>query len=231
MKFFLFIPFSLFLLLVFWDAPSFGVTQWTPTYALNGEHNIAKGSLLTTIPEMTKEWKITFEVKPTDYSVSGYASVLHATIGGRGGNSGKIGERIPAIWFHATEGVYVATALDGKPSYSDHFKPLPPVGEWTKIEVRQSLVSSRYIFSIVIGNKRVLAKENTKPVELSEVKVYSGSPWYSGQNGVIKNLKILSNDCQLTGETNFRCCHLMHAYAQSKEKVLDLYFLSKVSAS
>ena len=51
---------------------------------------------------MTKEWKITFEVKPTDYSVSGYASVLHATIGGKGS---EIGDRIPAIWFHKTNGV------------------------------------------------------------------------------------------------------------------------------
>ena len=202
MKFFLFIPFSLFLLLVFWDAPTFGVIQWTPTYALNGEHNIAKGSLLTTIPEMTKEWKITFEVKPTDYSVSSYASVLHATIGGKGG---KIGDRIPAIWFHKTNGVLVATALDGEISYSEHFKPLPPFGEWTKIEVTQSLVSSRYIFSVAIGNKNVLAKQNTKPVEFSGVKVFSGSPWYSGQRGLIKNLKILSKSCELTGNTDFSC--------------------------
>ena len=197
MKFFIFFPFSLFLLLVFGDAPSFGVTEWTTTYLLNGEHKIAKSSLLTTIPEMTKEWKITFEVKPTDYSVSGYASVLHATIGGRGG---RIGDRIPAIWFHKTKGVLVATALDGKASYSEHFKPLPPAREWSKIEVRQSLVSSRYIFSIEIGSKNVLTKENTKPVELSNVKVYSGSPWYSGQKGLIKNMKIFSKDCQLTGK-------------------------------
>ena len=202
MKLFVIVSYSLFLLLVFGEAPSFGVSEWTTTYSLNGEHSIAKGSLLTTIPEMTKEWKITFEVKPTDYSVSGYASVLHATIGGKGG---KIGDRIPAIWFHPTKGLLVATALNGKASYSRHFKPLPPVGEWTKIEVSQSLVSSRYIFSIAIGNKHELTKENTKPVELSDVKVYSGSPWYSGQNGLIKDLKILTKDCQLSGKSNSLC--------------------------
>ena len=202
MKLFVIVPYSLFLLLVFGEAPSFGVSEWTTTYSLNGEHNIAKGSLLTTIPEMTKEWKITFEVKPTDYSVSGYASVLHATIGGKGG---KIGDRIPAIWFHKSNGVLVATALDGEISYSEHFKPLPPFGEWTKIEVTQSLVSSRYIFSVAIGNKNVLAKQNTKPAEFSGVKVFSGSPWYSGQRGLIKNLKILSKSCELTGKTDLSC--------------------------
>ena len=128
--------------------------------------------------------------------------VLHATIGGKGG---KIGDRIPAIWFHKSNGVLVATALDGEISYSEHFKPLPPFGEWTKIEVTQSLVSSRYIFSIAIGNKNVLAKQNTKPAEFSGVKVFSGSPWYSGQRGLIKNLKILSKSCELTGKTDLSC--------------------------
>ena len=202
MRHFVFIPFSLFLLLVFGKAPPAGDTEWTTSYSLDGEHKIAKSSLLTTIPLMTKEWKVTFEVNPTDYSVNGYASVLHGSIGGKGS---KIGDRIPAIWFHPTKGLLVATALNGKASYSRHFKPLPPVGEWTKIEVSQSLVSSRYIFSIAIGNKHELTKENTKPVELSDVKVYSGSPWYSGQNGLIKDLKILTKDCQLSGKSNSLC--------------------------
>ena len=161
--------------------------EWTTAFSLEGEHEIAKNTLLTTIPSMTKEWKVTFDVNPTDYRFKSYASVLHLTIGGKGtGSSAKVGDRIPAIWFHKTKGVLVSTALDGKASYNKFVKPLPSVGAWTRIEVRQSL----HMFSITIGNEEVFTKPNTKPMELSDVKVFAGNPWSSSQKGSLRNLKI-----------------------------------------
>ena len=146
--------------------------QWTTAFKLEQEHEIAKGSLLTTMPTMSKEWKVKFEVNPLDYSVAGYASVLHMTIGGKGiGSSAQVGDRIPAIWFHKTRGVLVSSAKDGKASYSKFFKIFPPAGEWTEMEVSQILVSSQYIYSISIGKIEVSSTTNTKPVELSDVKV------------------------------------------------------------
>ena len=62
--------------------------EWTTAFSLEGEHGIAKNTLLTTLPSMTKEWKVTFEVNPTAYSFRSYASVLHLTIGGKGTGSG-----------------------------------------------------------------------------------------------------------------------------------------------
>ena len=62
--------------------------EWTTAFSLEGEHGIAKNTLLTTLPSMTKEWKVTFEVNPTDYGFRSYASVLHLTIGGKGTGSG-----------------------------------------------------------------------------------------------------------------------------------------------
>ena len=178
--------------------------QWTTAFKLEHEHEIAKDSLLTTLPTMTKEWKVKFEVNPLDYSVAGYASVLHMTIGGKGvGSNAKVGDRAPAIWFHKTRGVLVSSAKDGKVSYSKFFKIFPPAGEWTEIEVSQILVSSQYIYSISIGKKEVFSETNTKPVELSDVKVYSGSPWYSSLRGLLRNLKIEIKtpiDCVRPGE-------------------------------
>ena len=178
--------------------------EWTTAYSLEGEHEIAKNTLLTTLPKMTKEWKVTFDVNPTDYRSKSSASVLHLTIGGKGtGSSAKVGDRIPAIWFHKTKGVLVSTALDGKASYNKFVKPLPSVGAWTRIEVKQSLVSSQHIFSITIGNEEVFTKPNTKPVELSDVKVFAGNPWSSSQKGSLRNLKIeikkTSIDCVPAG--------------------------------
>ena len=180
------------------------MTEWTTSFSLESEHQIVQDGLLTTLSNMTKEWKVTFEINPTDYSFRGYASVLHMTMGGRGvGSSAEVGDRTPAIWFHKTRGVMVSSALDGKASYNKFFRPLPLAGEWTKIEVSQSLISSQYMYSIVIGNKQVFTRPNKEPLELSDVKVFAGNPWDSGQKGSLRNLKIeimTLIDCVQTGE-------------------------------
>ena len=181
------------------------LTEWTTAYNLEKDHVIVKNGLLTTLPNMTKEWRVTFDVKPEDYVFRGYASVLHMTIGGKGlGSSAKVGDRTPAIWFHKTRGVLISAAMDGKASYSKFYKNLPPAGEWTSIEVSQTRISSQYMFSISIGREKVLTKPNSKPVDLTDVKVYAGSPWYSGQKGSIRSLKIEIKtpiDCVKAGMT------------------------------
>ena len=119
-----------------------------------------------------------------------------------------MGDRIPAIWFHKTKGVLISSGLDGKASYNKFFKGLPPVGEWTRIEVNQSMVSSQYIYSISIGNEQVFTKPFTKPVELADVKVYSGNPWSPGQQGFLRNLmievKTPVEDCVKAGQMHLQ---------------------------
>ena len=69
------------------------MTKWTTAYSIEGEHQIVRNGLLTTVPKITKEWRVGFEVKPTDFSFRSYASVLHMTIGGKGvGSSAKVGD-------------------------------------------------------------------------------------------------------------------------------------------
>ena len=182
---FFWFPGALVFLLNFGEA--FGQAQplnWTNAFSLDGEHTIVRNKLLTTLPELSKEWRVSLEVKPTAYTR--YGSVLHMTIGGRGG---KVGDRTPAIWFHKPRKVLVSTTMDGKATYSRWLKHLP-IGEWTKLEVSQSLVESKYIYSISIGDKVEFSKENTKPVEFKKVKVYAGNQWNAPQKGSIRNLKI-----------------------------------------
>ena len=176
---------------------------WKTAFSLDKVQEIAKNNLLTTLPQMTKEWKVSLEVNPTDYTFSSYANVLHLTIGGKGlGSSANVGDRIPAIWIHKTRGVMISSALNGKASYTKTYKMIPPVGEWTKIEVSQTLIESKYIYSISIGEKNVLKVENKKPVELSEVKVFAGSPWYTARRGFLRNLEVEIKvpNCVLAGE-------------------------------
>ena len=167
------------------DNPS---APWTTAYSREQEHSINRNNLIATIPKMTKKWRVSFEVKPRDYN-SPFASVLHLTIGNKGG---RIGDRTPAIWFHKERGVIVSTAMpmDGVPSFIKAFKPAPPLGKWTKLVISQDLERNFYFFTFNVGNKTVFNQTNREPVELDYVKVYSGSPWWSAQAGSIRNLKI-----------------------------------------
>ena len=182
---------------------------WKTTFSLSYEHELAADSLLTTLPHMTKEWTVSFEVKPTDYSFTGYANVLHLTIGGKGlGSTAKVGDRTPCIWIQKSRGVVISSARNGKVVYTKTFKSLPPLGEWTSIEVSQSLVGVKYMYSISIAGKNVFNIENKKPVELSNVKVYAGSPWYTARKGFLRNLDIkIRIPCMLVGgKFDFSIC-------------------------
>ena len=161
---------------------------WKTVFSLEDEHQIVKDSLLTTIPKLAQEWRLSFEANPSEFTKFG--SVLHMTIGGRGG---KVGDRTPAIWFHKTRGILVSIAIGGRASYNKYFHPLPTVGHWTKFEFSQSLVKSQSMFNITIDGKNVFFRENSKPVELENVKVFSGNPWNAPQKGSMRNLTIEMN--------------------------------------
>ena len=181
------------------------LSKWATAFAFPQEHELSQNHLLTTLPKMTKEWKVSLEVNPTDYIFTGYANVLHLTIGGKGlGSSAKVGDRIPAIRIHKTRGVMISSALNGKAAYTKTYKVIPPVREWTSIEVSQSLVGTKYFYSISLDNKNVLKVENKKPVELTNVKVFAGSPWYTARKGFLQNLEVQIKvpNCVLAGESN-----------------------------
>ena len=129
--------------------------RWITAYSLNKEHKIEKGDLLTTIPVLTKEWKLSFEFK-TNKIEERFQQVLHMTTGGKGAGSGaKYGDRTPAIWRHSSRGFLISSAVNGKPSFSNYIKPpswwyYQLVGGWVKIEVGQELVDSEMIYYISI---------------------------------------------------------------------------------
>ena len=178
---------------------------WKTAFSLSNEHELARDSLLTTLPNLTKEWRVSLEVNPTDYTSGGYGSVLHMTIGGKGlGNKAKVGDRTPAIWIHKKGRVMISSAVNGEVDYRKIFRILPPAGEWTSIEVSQSLAESKHMYRISIANTTLFEIENTMPVELSNVKVYAGSPWNDARKGFIRNLEIdIKVPCIVAGETLF----------------------------
>ena len=162
--------------------------DWSPSFSLPNEHLLAKNALLSTLPTLDKEWRLTFEINPTSYNYRSYAQIIQLTIGGK---SSAVGDRTPSLWFHRTRGVYLATNLDGKVSVGKFFRnKLPPIGQWTRFEIKQERRGSTFFFSLLIGDQELWSVENMKPQEFQQVKVYGGSPWYVAQAGSLRGLQI-----------------------------------------
>ena len=174
---------------LFLDAESLScLLGWATTFSLPSEHQLKRSSLLTTLPTLNKEWKVSFEFKATSYKHRAYAQILQLTIGSK---SGSIGDRTPALWIHKSRGVYLVTTLNGKPNAGKYFRTSKPsINAWNTVEIAQVKTGSNYIFSLVINNKTLWSVKNTDPREFSSVKVFASSPWYAAQAGSIRGLRI-----------------------------------------
>ena len=147
-----------------------------------------RGTLLTTLPILAEEWRVSFEIKPTSYNYNGFAQILQMTTGGKIAN---VGDRTPALWIHKTKGVYLATTLNGRPYIGKFFKTKKPsLNQWTTVEMSQTKEGSKHIFSFTIGGETLWSVENTKPKKFYSVKVFASSGWYVAQAGSIRQFKI-----------------------------------------
>ena len=172
--------------------------NWAPSYSLPSEHLMAKNVLLSTLPTLGREWRLTFEINPKSYTYRSFAQVIQLTIGGK---SSAVGDRTPSLWFHRTRGVYIATTLGKKASVGQFFKgKLPPTGKWTQFEIKQERKGNNFFFSFLIGDQEIWSVQNTQPREFSEVKVFAGSPWYVAQAGSIRRLQI---EQKMQGKSKF----------------------------
>ena len=163
---------------------------WETAYSLRDEHEISRNTLLTTIPLLKKEWKVSFEFKATSYQRS-LAQILHLTAGGKGlGSGSKYGDRTPAIWTSGSSRFLISSAVNGRVSYAKKVRPVPAAGEWTTIEIGQEFDGSKVVYSITIGGEKVFSTTNSKPSAFENVKVYASSDWYSPVSGFIRNLLI-----------------------------------------
>ena len=162
---------------------------WFTAFSLKEEQEISKNTLLTTLPLLKKEWKVSFDFKANN--LRGLGQIFHMTAGGAGAGAGAAhGDRTPAIWAHPTRGLLVTSAVNGKYSYAKWIKPLPPAGQWTTVEVKQEVEGTKTIYSITIGGKKVISVTNSKPRTFQNVKVFASSEWYTPLDGFMKNLLI-----------------------------------------
>ena len=163
-------------------------TEWSTAFEQADASPLVKGKLLSTIPALGKQWRVSLEVFPENFDFTGLASVLHMVTGER---LGRFGKRIPAVWIHRSKAVVVSTALGKKPIFTKRFRSnVPALGNWTQIEVSQSRQGEDYKYTIKIGGTQVYSAKNSRPRDFYDVKVYSSSPSSPPLAGSIRNLKI-----------------------------------------
>ena len=171
----------------------------TTVFSLPGEHQLKKGSLLTTLPQLSQEWRISFQFNPSNYNYNDYANLFHLTVGSK---SGAHGDRTPAMWFHPSYGFVLISSISGNPNYGKHLKLNIAVNQWSTITVSQDTSSGVFTFRLVVNGVEAFAIENTAPQGFKSVKVYASNPWHEAQPGLIRSLSIQTGD--LLGE--IRCC-------------------------
>ena len=163
-------------------------TKWSTAFEQAHASPLVRGKLLSTIPDLGKQWRVSLEVFPENFDFTGLASVLHMVTGER---LGRFGKRIPAVWIHRSKAVVVSTALGKKPIFTKRFRSnVPALGNWTQIEVSQSRRGEDYKYTIKIGGTQVYSATNSRPRDFYDVKVYSSSPSSPPLAGSIRNLKI-----------------------------------------
>ena len=165
-------------------------TEWSTVFERSEEIPLVKGKLLTTIPSLGKQWRVSLEVFSENFEHRGLANVLQMMTGE---TLGQFGKCIPAVWIHQSKVVFISTALGRKPIFTQRFHsdvPAHACGNATQIEVSQSLQGEDYIYAIKIGGNQVYSAKNPRPRDFYDVKVYSSSPSFPPLSGSIRNLKI-----------------------------------------
>ena len=159
-------------------------------YEKEEEFEVVESNLLTNLTTLGKEWRITFDFKPTDYDHTSWTSLIHLTAGG---NNETYGDRTPSIFFHPDLGMHVSSAINGDPTYSMDLNQPPPEGEWTTIVMSQAKsTGGEYVFKTEVNGTESFTTVNGQAEEFSSVKVYASDPYYTAQPGFIRDLVIMT---------------------------------------
>ena len=90
---------------------------------------------------------VEFEFKPTNFDHDGWTSIFHMTIGG---DVATIGDRIPAVFYHPSQGLTIDSHNNETPNYAEKRYGSPPIGNWTKIRVSQELLDGKFRYRMFI---------------------------------------------------------------------------------
>ena len=150
---------------------------------------LIRDTYVATLKTLNKEYKVSFDVKPTTF-YDNMASVIYLSAHGSRDSDGyknfsicfsPFSKGSLDIWF----------SINSSISSTFYTKQLLLL-EWTSIRFLQVLVDDSYIYSVFLNGTLVYSTINIAPLVLSNVTVYAADPWNEAQSGSIRNLIISS---------------------------------------
>ena len=100
---------------------------------------VEKDNLITELPFIGKEYRISFDVFISEYG-TGWQSVIHFTVDG---DIAKYGDRIPGVFIYQDKKMYIASAINGNRNYVYGHTTVIPKGKWSQVEISQKLINSK----------------------------------------------------------------------------------------
>ena len=150
---------------------------------------------------LSPSWKITFDLTPHGV-VEGESSILHGTIDG---DTGKIGDRIPGIWFlPGVTKIKFCYAISGNANSCYKTWRGFTINRTYKITLQQLFDNNdgKYHYKIFVGSLMIFSAINTSPETFKNVKYYSGDPWSPAAKAIVENFKLVTFDQGI-------CCSLL----------------------
>ena len=155
------------------------------------EHQITQNAVLTTIPRLEKHWRITFDLKPTEYN-------SNTTNNGYFGSALRLKKGTDSImsFFFQSNTTSVGCTSDHWTTASCSVDILPKIGVWTTFDVvNEELEEGKCTLTVFIGGKQVFKEEKDGSRAVTDVTVTSASA-PNGQNkvanGFIRGLTIMT---------------------------------------
>ena len=97
---------------------------------------VTKNNLLTVLPYIGREFKISFDFLISNYG-AGWKSIIHFTTDG---NWEKYGDRAPGIWIGPDKDLYICSAINGNTNVCHHVKTTQ---QWMSVEISQTLINNK----------------------------------------------------------------------------------------
>ena len=109
--------------------------------------DLAKNKLITELPYLGKQYKISFDLLITklDFSSSDFLSIIHFTLGQ---DVSVYGDRTPGVWVYKDKALTVASAVNGNRNFAFNTAPPNIINEnvWHKVQLSQTLLDGKVNF-------------------------------------------------------------------------------------
>jgi len=163
---------------------------------------VRKSNQIAVIPKWHKNWRVSFQVKPSNGIFYQYTNIIHFSVGG---DYSVYGDRVPSVFFiGGTHRLHISSAINGRSNYYWRTSQSIQKGVFTHVLIRQRKnKQGQYVYSISLNGKQVFSIINTDPREFTNVKVWASNPWYASSGAVLKGLEYESGEPKIDAGNTF----------------------------